>query len=132
VFTARRKVRKEKIFSLSALFSFAGVSAAKEKAVDFAVFAPLAKPRERDKPRKRDRRAVRYRNDNVIELVDARIQWQQLGRPVPNSSLFALPRRSIKRPHHPLREVLLFRYFLGLPSKASRHAREQNQKLCPS
>jgi hypothetical protein len=46
------------------LFSFAGVSAAKEKAVDFAVFAPRAKPRERDK------RAVRYRKGNVIELVD--------------------------------------------------------------
>jgi hypothetical protein len=30
---------QRKVFSLSALFSFAGVSAAKEKAVDFAVFA---------------------------------------------------------------------------------------------
>jgi hypothetical protein len=39
VFTAKRKVRKEEIFFLSALFSFAGVSAAKEKAGGFAVFA---------------------------------------------------------------------------------------------
>jgi hypothetical protein len=30
---------QRKDFSLSALFSFAGVSAAKEKAVEFAVFA---------------------------------------------------------------------------------------------
>jgi hypothetical protein len=48
--------------TFTTLFSFAGVSAAKEKAVDFAVFVS-AKPRERDK------RAVKYYKDYVIVLM---------------------------------------------------------------
>ena len=50
------KHAKKRFFPFPPLFSFAGVSAAKEKAVDFAVFARLAK------------RAVKYYREYVIEL----------------------------------------------------------------